>query len=43
MLCWGNSLGWFMPFGWIMVAVFLVGLVALGAWGIATLVKHSNS
>lgn len=42
MLCWGNSLGWLTPFAGIMVAVFLVGLVGLGAWGIAKVVKNSN-
>jgi len=43
MFCWGDSAGWFMPLAGIVLAVFVAVLFAVGAWGIVTLARRSDS
>jgi len=44
MWCWGASTAaWWMPLGWGLMALFLVGIVALGAWLVATLARNSKA
>lgn len=43
MSCWGESVGWWMPFGWVLFLVFWGSVIALGVWLVSRLVRSSSS